>query len=74
MTELSLLPEVTVICSETKSAQHSKYGLHLPHKQSCERQWNSEISKLETQELEKQHEAKLCIARQRLEIEKQMHL
>ena len=41
-------------------------------KRSSQRQRDLEISRLERAELEKQHEAKLRTAKQRLEIEKQM--
>ena len=43
-------------------------------KRSSQRQRYFEISRLIREEPEKQHEAKLCIARQRLEIEKEMKL
>ena len=43
-------------------------------KRSSQRQRDLELSKLKREELEKQHEAKLRIARQRLEIEKQTKL
>ena len=43
-------------------------------KRSSQRQRDLELSRLKTEELEKQHEAKLRIARQRLEIEKQTKL
>ena len=43
-------------------------------KRSSQRQRDLELSRLKREELEKQHEAKLRIARQRLEIEKQTKL
>ena len=43
-------------------------------KRSSQRQRDLELSKLKREELEKQHRAKLRIARQRLEIEKQTKL
>ena len=43
-------------------------------KRSSQRQRDLEISRLKKEELEKQHEAELHIARQRLEIETQTHL
>ena len=43
-------------------------------KRSSQRQHELEISKLKREETEKQDEAELCIAKQRLEIEKQMQL
>ena len=43
-------------------------------KRSSQRQRDLELSKLKREELEKQHEAKIRIARQRLEVEKQTKL
>ena len=43
-------------------------------KRSSQRQRDLKLSKLKREELEKQHEANLRIARQRLEIEKQTKL
>ena len=43
-------------------------------KRSSQRQQDLELSRLKREEFEKQHEAKLRIARQRLEIEKQTKL
>ena len=46
----------------------------ISSKRSSHRQRDLELSRLKREELEKQHEAKLRIARQRLEIEKQTKL
>ena len=55
--------------AELHTSHHSRPGSHLTS--SSQRQRDLELSKLKRDELEKQHEAKLRIARQRLEIEKQ---
>ena len=61
--------------AEQYTSHHSKSSSHMTSsKRSNQRQRDLELSKLKREELEKQHEAKLRIARQRLEIEKQTKL
>ena len=61
--------------AELYTSHHSGSGSHTTSsKRSSQRQRDLEISRLKREELEKQHEAKLRIARQRLEIEKQTKL
>ena len=61
--------------AEQYTSHHSKSSSHLTSsKRPSQRQRDLEISRLKKEELEKQHEAKLRIARQRLEIEKQTKL
>ena len=61
--------------AELYTSHHSRLGSHMTSsKRSSQRQRESELSKLKREELEKQYEAKLRIARQRLEIEKQTKL
>ena len=56
--------------AELYTSHLSRLGSHMTSsKRSSQRQRDLELSKLKREELEKQHEAKLCIARQRLEIE-----
>ena len=58
--------------AELHTSHHSRSGSHMTSsKRSSQRQRDLELSKLKREGLEKQHEAKLRIARQRLEIEKQ---
>ena len=61
--------------AEQYTSHHSKSSSHMTSsKRSSQRQRDLELSRLKREELEKQHEAKLRIARQRLEIEKQTKL
>ena len=61
--------------AELYTSHQSRSGSHITSsKRSSQRQRDLELSKLKRQELEKQHEAKLRIARQHLEIEKQTKL
>ena len=61
--------------AELYTSHQSRSGSHLTSsKRSSQRQRDLELSRLKREELEKQHEAKLRIARQRLEIEKQTKL
>ena len=61
--------------AELYTSRHSRSGSHMTSsKRPSQRQRDLEISRLKREELEKQHEAKLRIARQRLEIEKQTKL
>ena len=61
--------------AEMYTSHHSRSGSHMTSsKRSSQRQRELELSRLKREELEKQHEAKLRIARQRLEIEKQTKL
>ena len=61
--------------AELYISHHSRSGSHMTSsKRSSQRQRDLEISRLKKEELEKQHEAKLRLARQRLEIEKQTKL
>ena len=61
--------------TELYTSHHSRSGSHMTSsKRSSQRQRDLEISRLKREKLEKQHEAKLRIARQRLEIEKQTKL
>ena len=61
--------------AELYASQQSRSGSHITSsKKSSQRQRDLELSKLKRQELEKQHEAKLRIARQHLEIEEQTNL
>ena len=61
--------------AELCTHHHSRSGSHITSsKRPSQRQRDLEISRLKREELEKQHEAKLRIARQRLEIEKQTKL
>ena len=61
--------------AELYTSHHSRLGSHMTSsKRPCQRQRDLEISILKREELEKQHEAKLRIARQRLQIEKQTKL
>ena len=54
---------------------HTRSGSYMSSSErSSQRQRDLELSRLKREELEKQHEAKLRIAKQRLEIEKQMKL
>ena len=58
--------------AEQYTSHRSRSGSHMTSsKRPSQRQRDLEISRLKREELEKQHEAKLRIARQRLEIEKQ---
>ena len=58
--------------AEMYTSHHSRSGSHMTSsKRSSQRQRDLKLSRLKWEELEKQHEAKLRIARQRLEIEKQ---
>ena len=60
---------------EQYNSHHSRSGSHKSSsKRSSQRQRDLELSRLKREELEKQHEAKLRIARQHLEIEKQTKL
>ena len=55
--------------AEQYTSHHSRSGSHMTSsKRSSQRHRDFEISRLKREELEKQHEAELCIARQRLEI------
>ena len=57
--------------AELYTSHHSRSNSHMTSSQiSSQRQRDLELSRLKREELEKQHEAKLRIARQRLEIEK----
>ena len=61
--------------AEQYTSHHSKSSSHMTSsKRPSQRQRDLKISRLKREELEKQHEAKLRIARQRLEIEKQTKL
>ena len=61
--------------AEQYPSHHSKSSSHMTSsKRSSQRKRDLELSRLKREEREKQHEAKLRIARQRLEIEKQMKL
>ena len=61
--------------AELYTSHHSRSGSHMTSsKRSSQRQRDLELSKLKREKLEKQHEAKLRVARQRLEIEKQTKL
>ena len=61
--------------TELYTSHQSRSGSHMTSsKRSSQRQRDLELSRLKREELEKQHEAKLRIARQRLEIEKQTKL
>ena len=61
--------------AEQYTSHQSRSGSHMTSsKRSSHRQRDLELSKLKREELEKQHEAKLRLARQRLEIEKQTKL
>ena len=61
--------------AEQYTSRHSKSSSHMTSsKRSSQRRRDLELSRLKREELEKQHEAKLRIARQRLEIEKQTKL
>ena len=61
--------------AELYTSHHSRTGSHMSSsKRSSQRQGDLELSRLKREELEKQHEAKLRVARQRLEIEKQTKL
>ena len=61
--------------AEQYTSHHSRSGSHMTFsKRSSQRQRDFELSILKREELEKQHEAKLRIAKQRLEIEKQTKL
>ena len=61
--------------AELYTSHQSRSGSHMTSsKRSSQRQRDLELSRLKREELEKQHEAKLRIARQRLEIEKQTKL
>ena len=61
--------------AELCTPHHSSSGSHITlSKRSSQRQRDLELSRLKREELEKQHEAKLRIARKRLEIEKQTKL
>ena len=61
--------------AELYTSHHSRSSSHMTSsKISSHRQRDLELSRLKREELEKQHEAKLRIARQRLEIEKQSKL
>ena len=61
--------------AEQYTSHHSKSSSHMTSsKRSSQHQRDVELSRLKREELEKQHEAKLRIARQRLEIEKQTKL
>ena len=57
--------------AEMYTFHHSRSGLHMTSsKGSSQLQRDFELSRLKREELEKQHEAKLRMAKQRLEIEK----
>ena len=57
------------------TSYHSRSGSHMtPSKRSSQRQRDLELTRLKNEEHEKQLEAKLRIAKQRLEIEKQTKL
>ena len=57
--------------AELYTSHHSRSGSHMTSsKRPSQRQRDLEISRLKREELEKQHEANLRIARQRLEIDK----
>ena len=57
--------------AEQYTSHHSRSGSHMSSsKRSSQRRQNFKISRLKREELEKQHEVKLRIVRQRLEIEK----
>ena len=61
--------------AEQYTSHHLKSSSHMTSsKRSSQRQRDLELSRLKREELEKQHEAKLRIARQHLEIEKQTKL
>ena len=61
--------------AELYTSHQSRSGSHMTSsKRSSQRHRDLELSRLKREELEKQHEAKLRIARQRLEIEKQTKL
>ena len=61
--------------AELSTSHQSRSGSHMTSsKRSSQRQRDLELSRLKREELEKQHEAKLRTARQRLEIEKQTKL
>ena len=61
--------------AEQYTSHHLRSGSHMTSsKISSQRHRDLAISKLKREALEKQHEAKLCIARQHLKIEKQMKL
>ena len=61
--------------AEMYTSHHSRSGSHMTSsKRSSQRQRDLELSRLKREELEKQLEARLRIARQRLEIEKQTKL
>ena len=61
--------------AELHTSHHSRSGSHMTSsKNSSQRQRDLELSKHKRGELEKQHEAKIRIARQRLEVEKQTKL
>ena len=61
--------------AEVYTSHHSGSGsCMISSKRSIPRQRDLELSRLKREELEKQHEAKLRIARQRFEIEKQSKL
>ena len=61
--------------AELHTSHHSRSGSHMTSsKRSSQRQRDLELSTLKSEELDKQHEAKLRTARQRLEIEKQTKL
>ena len=61
--------------AELYTSHHLRLGSHMTSsKGSSQRQRDLELSKIKREEIEKQYEAKLRIARQRLEIEKQTKL
>ena len=61
--------------AELYISHYSRSSSHMTSsKRSSQRQRDLKLSKLKREELEKQHEAKLRIARQRLEIERQTNL
>ena len=61
--------------AEQCTPHHSRSGSHMTmSKRTSQHQWDLEISRLKREELEKQHEAELRIARQRLEIKTQTQL
>ena len=61
--------------AEMHTSHHSRSGSQMTSsKRSSQRQRDLELSRIKSEELEKQHEAKLRIAKQRLEIEKQIEL
>ena len=61
--------------AELYTSHHSRSGSHMnSSKRSSQRQRDLKLSKLKRDELEKQHETKFRIARQRLEIEKQIKM